>query len=61
MIWIHIESDYFFYVILSKAAIELKPPYSCSFGYSQGPYYESILKYVWWKVMDLIVVQQSTR
>ena len=47
MIWIHIESDYFFfYVILSKGSHRMKTPYSCGFGHSQAPYYESILKYV---------------
>ena len=35
--------------------------YSCSFCYSQVSDNEDILKNVFWKVIDLIVVQKSTK
>ena len=35
--------------------------YSCSFCYSQVSEYENILKNVFWNVIDLIVVQKSTK
>ena len=44
-----------------KTATERTLHFVCSFGYSQAPYYESIVKYVRWKVIDPIVRQQSTR